>query len=202
MRRLILFFVKHPTPGKVKTRLAATVGAQRAVEIYRQMVQHVASDLPEGIATRVMFDPVEQEHSVKQWLMQFLPQAEFLPQASGDLGQRLEHAFARAFADDWEEVAVIGSDCVELTPAIFDAAWSALADGDAAIGPTADGGYYLLALRRPAPALFESITWSSDSVLRETLARAAAQKLRVHLLPKLHDVDTEDDWHRAAARLH
>jgi rSAM/selenodomain-associated transferase 1 len=201
MRRVILLFVKHPAPGKVKTRLAATVGADRAVEIYRQLVENVASGLPEGIAIRVMFDPPEEEQAVCAWLQPLLPVAEFLPQASGDLGQRLEQAFACAFDEGWEQVAVIGSDCVELTPAIFNETWGALSAGNVAIGPTEDGGYYLLGLCNHAPALFQEITWSSESVLRETLAQAAAQDLRGHLLPKLRDVDTEDDWQRAAARL-
>jgi glycosyltransferase A (GT-A) superfamily protein (DUF2064 family) len=90
---------------------------------------------------------------------------------------------------------------VELVPAIFAEAWPALSRGEVAIGPTDDGGYYLLGLSQPQPSLFSGIAWSTSEVCAQTLARAAEAGLRVHLLPQLADVDTEDDWRRAQSRL-
>lgn len=199
MHRVILLFVKWPEPGRVKTRIAATAGAERAAEIYRELVARVCARLPRATAVIVHFDPPERRAEIEAWLAPKLPASStFEPQARGDLGVRLRGAFASAFAAGWEQAAVIGSDCVEITPAIFDEAWDA---EDAAIGPTEDGGYYLLALRRELPALFENIRWSTGDTLADTLGRAAAAGVRMHRLPVLNDVDTESDWLRVPAVL-
>ena len=201
MRRAVLFFVKFPEPGRVKTRLAATVGAARAAEIYGQLAETVLQRIPMGEDVVVMFDPPERGAEVEAWLRRAgeARTLRFLAQAAGDLGVRLERAFAAAFAEGCEAVAAIGSDCVELTPAHFAEAWQALATHDAALGPTADGGYYLLALRAPHAGLFERIAWSTGAVFQQTLDRAAEGGLRVHLLPMLRDVDTEEDWRRVGS---
>ena len=203
MRRGVLLFVKDPEPGKVKTRLAASVGPERAAEIYRRLAEEVVRRLPEEDEVLVMFDPPEKGAEVEAWLGGLGAKAalDFLAQAPGDLGARLDAAFATAFAQGFAAVAAVGSDCVELTPQHFAEAWQSLATHDAALGPAADGGYYLLALRAPQPALFTDIAWSTGAVCAGTLARAAAVGLRVHLLPQLRDVDTVEDWDAAAATL-
>jgi len=114
---------------------------------------------------------------------------------------RLEIAFASAFSRGFQKVAAIGSDCVELDASTFAETWQALDANDCVIGPTVDGGYYLLALRAPTPLLFAGVDWSTAAVFAQTLERARGTGLRVHVLPKLHDVDTEDDWSRAEQRL-
>lgn len=198
MRRSVMLFVKDPVPGAVKTRLAATVGAERAAEIYRQLAETVLRRLPPSELVVVMCDPPEACGRIATWLRGVAPDRRmgFDTQADGDLGVRLERAFAEAFAARFEAVAAIGSDCVEITPAHFAEAWEALATHDAVLGPAVDGGYYLLALGAPQPALFRDIAWSTDAVCRQTLERAAAAGLRVHLLPTLRDVDTEEDLRR------
>lgn len=197
-RRCILFFVKHPTPGRVKTRIAATAGGERAAEIYRTLAETVLRRLPRGDEIVVMGDPPEQLAAIMAWLggVSGGRKLRGCPQAEGDLGVRLERAFASAFAEGCEAVAAIGSDCLEIAPALFAAVWDSLVTHDVALGPTLDGGYYLIALRQPHAALFRDIPWSTDAVYRETLARAAAAGLRVHVLPPLRDVDTEEDWRR------
>lgn len=197
MRRVILLFVKWPEPGRVKTRIAATAGAERAAEIYRELVTTVCASLPQETPVIVHFDPPERRAEIESWLAPKLPPiSKFEPQVHGDLGARLRAAFASAFAAGWKHVAVIGSDCVEITPAIFAEAWDA---EDAAIGPTEDGGYYLLALRREQPAIFENIRWSTGDTLADTLARADAAGVKMLRLPVLSDVDTESDWVRVSA---
>jgi glycosyltransferase A (GT-A) superfamily protein (DUF2064 family) len=91
-------------------------------------------------------------------------------------------------------VAVIGSDCPAITPADIELAWSVLGTNDAVLGPSQDGGYWLIGLREPRAALFQSIDWSTDQVLKQTLRRARARDLKVKLLRELSDVDTENDW--------
>ena len=203
MRRAILLFVKYPEPGRVKTRLAATVGADAAAQIYRRLVAAVLAGLPCAEELVVAFDPPEKRAEIVAWLGASPAgrRAVFLPQAAGDLGARLERAFAETFALGFENVAVIGSDCIELTPATFAATWQALGSHDAVLGPSTDGGYYLLALREPCAALFRDIAWSTDAVRAETLARAHAAGLRVQELAALPDIDTEADWRRAEGKV-
>jgi uncharacterized protein len=198
MRCAILLFVKFPEPGKVKTRLAANVGAERAAEIYRRLVAATCARLPlrNGDPVIVHFDPAERQRETEQWLAPLLRPREvmFVAQCGGDLGARLTHAFAHAFESGMEKAVVIGTDCVELTASIFEKAFQSLDANDCAIGPTLDGGYYLLALKQAQPSLFADITWSSDQTLAQTLAHASAAVLSVALLPALRDVDTAGDW--------
>ena len=201
-RETILLFVKWSEPGRVKTRLAAEVGTERAVEIYRELVARVCGLLPRDVAVRVMFDPAERRAEIEPWLRPLITGATFFAQQNGDLGARLTHAFAGAFANGCAKVAAIGSDCVELDDAIFCETWDALDAHDCVLGPTFDGGYYLIALRQPCAALFENIAWSTSAVFEQTRARAAALGLRVHRLPARHDVDTAEDWRRAAAQMY
>ena len=202
MQRALLLFVKYPEPGRVKTRLAAKVGAHEAAEIYRKLVAAVCKLLPENVTTIVCYDPPERRAEIESWLApQLPPGAQYHPQAAGGLTPRLVDAFAHAFQAGVEQVAVIGSDCIELTPAIFAGTWQSLESHDMAIGPGEDGGYYLLALKQPEPRLFADIPWSTDTVLAKTLQQAKACGLSVHLLPVLRDVDDENGWHAARARL-
>ena len=203
VRRAIMIFVKYPEPGKVKTRLAATLGGETAAKIYRQLVAAVLALVPAEEVLIVMFDPPEKRGPVEAWLRDSLAgrRVDFVAQAAGDLGARLAAAFAGAFARDWEAVAVIGSDCVELDAETFSATWQALETHDAVLGPSADGGYYLLALKQPCPALFHGIAWSTEEVRAQTLAQAGAAGLRVRELAVLADIDTEADWRRTAGVL-
>ena len=187
----------------MKTRLAATLGAERAAAIYRRLVAAVLAVLPRQDELIVVFDPAEMRAQVADWLRPSLAgrSALFTPQAEGDLGARLERAFEEAFARGFGKVAVIGSDCIEMTPATFSATWAALDAHDAVLGPSTDGGYYLLALRQPCGALFRGIAWSTDAVRSQTLAQAGAAGLSMHELPALADIDTEADWVRAAEKL-
>ena len=199
MQRAILVFVKYPEPGRVKTRLAATLGPDRAAEIYRRLVAEVFARLPGDVEVIVCFDPAERREDCEKWLAE--KATHFLPQTSGDLGNRLANAFVVAFARGFAHVAAIGTDCPEIDGFLFAQTWTALEKCEVVLGPSKDGGYYLVALREPAAPLFTDIIWSSPDVLSQTLARATAANLRVHLLPKRHDVDTEEDWRQIEPRL-
>lgn len=195
----ILLFIKLPQPGQVKTRLAAAVGAGEAANIYEQLVATVLQRLPKSGRLIILFDPPDRAREISAWIGKLCADhhPEFLAQAAGELGARLEHAFAHGFATGCEQVAVVGSDCVELGAETFAETRRALETHDCAIGPTFDGGYYLLALTKPCPALFTEIAWSTEFVFAQTIARARAAGLSVYELPRLHDVDTIEDWHRA-----
>ena len=188
-RRVILLFVKYPEPGRVKTRIAATVGPEKAAGIYKALVAHVRSQLPADSEVVVCYDPPSFGEQVRAWLP---GAAHYEPQVDGDLGARLRAAVDGAFAAGAARVVVIGSDCVELKPDLFAETWDALNHSEVVLGPTTDGGYYLVGLRRPWPAIFENIRWSTRHTLADTIAQAGTAP--VHLLQRLNDVDTYEDW--------
>jgi uncharacterized protein len=193
----LLIFARYPELGKVKTRLAAGLGEAAALAAYRQLLAHTAAAVAPLPAVRTL------------WLAA-APPAEAAPLWPGtaqqvqpvvpDLGQRMAHAFGAAFAAGARRVVIIGTDCPGLSTDILEAAFHQLRTHDVVLGPADDGGYYLLGLQRPQPALFQGLSWSTDSVLRDTLAIAAREALTVARLPTLHDVDTAEDWRRWQAR--
>jgi rSAM/selenodomain-associated transferase 1 len=116
------------------------------------------------------------------------------PQGPGDLGERMQRAFAEAFAKGAKTVVLIGSDCPAITRDDIYAARARLREHDLVVGPAVDGGYWLIALRSPQPELFKGMPWSTEKVLGETLRRARAMNLNVDLLRILTDIDTKRDW--------
>lgn len=198
MSRAILIFAKSPVPGRVKTRLAAEVGAEEAARIYRVLTATVCAQLPEDAGRLVFHDPPEERLAVKEWMGPLVGKdAVFLPQASGDLGARLEAACDAAFALGHGPVVLVGTDCVELTPEMFQEAFARLERCDCVIVPVEDGGYCLLGLNAPCGPLFRDIEWSSSRTLEGTLQRAAEVGLAVQVMATLHDVDSVRDWERA-----
>jgi rSAM/selenodomain-associated transferase 1 len=187
--RALVVFVRHPAPGTVKTRLAAAVGPEAAAELYRALAEHVleaTAPVPGEYERLVFFDPPEAGEPMRAWL----PGVRLLAQSAGDLGSRMSDAIARAFARGASRVAIVGTDAPGLSRETVVGALAALDAADVVIGPTEDGGYYLLALREPQPELFAGIAWSTPAVRPETRARAAAAGLLVRELPLLRDVDT------------
>jgi rSAM/selenodomain-associated transferase 1 len=190
LNRLIIF-LKAPRAGTVKTRLAESIGAFAAVAAYRQLVETLLASLQVLDEVELRYSPDDAQAEIQPWLR---PHWQARPQGEGDLGQRLQAAFAEAFASGANRVVVIGSDCPSVTPGDIHAAWEALVAHDLALGPARDGGYWLIGLRAPQSTLFQGIAWSTDSVFPETLQRAEAADLRVHLLRELADVDTVKEW--------
>lgn len=186
--RTLLVFAKAPRPGTVKTRLAASVGDAEAVRIYRALGAGVVDSVRDVRGrTIVSFAPPDARREMEAWLGS--EGLEFHPQVAGDLGRRMAAAFDRAFADGAPQVCVVGTDAPGVDAELVDRAFTALRDHDVVVGPAADGGYYLLALDRPRPELFQGVPWSTPRVLPITRARIREMGLREHLLPELRDVD-------------
>jgi rSAM/selenodomain-associated transferase 1 len=189
-KRLIIF-VKAPRPGAVKTRLARELGADAACAAYRQMVEQLIARLMGLDRVELRFTPDDAGDQVKAWQR---PGWQLVPQGEGDLGQRLQRAFADAFALFPIPVLVIGSDCPTLTQADIELAWDALRENDAVLGPAQDGGYWLIGLREPQPNLFETIAWSTPEVLQQTLQKIEIAGLKAKLLQVRRDIDSAADW--------
>lgn len=187
----MIIFVKAPRPGSVKTRIAKTTGPDRACTIYRELVGVVLERCSSIQNVELWYSPADALDEIKPWLRESWKGQE---QGTGDLGLRLERAFASAFASGAERVVIIGSDCPEIRSGDVRQAWKELKSHDVVIGPAVDGGYWLIGLKVTHAELFREIPWSSDQVLAQTLARARSLGLRIQLLRILSDVDTEEDW--------
>jgi len=116
-------------------------------------------------------------------------------QANGDLGDRMKAAFAKAF-EQHDQVIIIGSDCASLTTEIVNEGFTALENHDFVLGPAMDGGYYLLGMKKYAPALFDAMPWSTETVGQITLDRIKAMGKSCYLLQELSDIDFEEDWEK------
>jgi rSAM/selenodomain-associated transferase 1 len=196
-RDVLIIFVKAPRPGHVKTRIAEVIGRQPAADAYLALVGILIGNLRTLPNVEVRYTPDDAFLEIPQWLQ---PTWKTAPQGQGDLGERLVNAFRDGFRCA-ERVVIIGSDAPEISREDIEAAWKALDDYDLVLGPAEDGGYWLIGLKSEQPALFEGISWSSSSVFNETMDRATAAGLKVHLLRKLQDIDTIEDLRRFQSRI-
>jgi len=197
----LAIFCKTPERGFVKTRLAASVGNQKALEIYLDLLRITDQETKPFSSSRHLFlvsaleDSIEQMQSTLQQQDLFIdPKINFAIQQGEDLGQRMFAAFKNLFKNH-RSVVLIGCDLPDLTSALISKAFDALQSNDLVIGPSCDGGYYLIGLKKEMPDLFKEISWSSEKVLKQTLETAERLSLKVQLLEKLRDIDTVDDLH-------
>jgi len=186
----LLLFIKNPRLGHVKTRLARTVGDVEALRVYRFLLDKTRDTALQVDARRMLFYSEQIQHD-DDWLSS---QFDKFVQAEGDLGVRMSSAFETAFAKGANRAVIIGSDCPELDPDTVRTAFEALHAHELVIGPSADGGYYLLGMRQLWPALFEGIPWSTEVVLEQTLHKAQQLGLKAFQLQTLNDIDEEQDW--------
>ena len=189
--RALILFVRNPELGQVKTRLAAGIGEEQALTVYRHLLERTRQVAEAVQADRFVFysDMVDHkdgflDHSFKKYV-----------QCHGDLGTRMDFAFSIPFkTGGYKRVQIVGSDIPDLTPEIIEAGFDALGEHDHTLGPASDGGYYLLGMTRWQRELFKDMPWSSNQVLAETRKRIEAEGRSVHMLPELQDIDTEADW--------
>lgn len=196
----LIVYAKVPRSGQVKTRIAGELGNGRAAEIYRAMLSGFLARL-RGLRRRwhmeIHFTPPEQESLLVPEVPPGIPR---LPQADGDLGARLQHSFASAFRAGRDPVVIVGTDSPDLPVRFLQEALDQLATHDAVVGPARDGGYYLIGLRAPVPALFEGIPWSSPDVCQATLRKAQQLGKTCYTTPEWSDVDTLQDLEEFLAR--
>jgi uncharacterized protein len=201
MTNRLIIFTRYPEVGKAKTRLIPALGAEGAAALHRQMAEHTIAQAQQFQMQR----PSEVEVRFTggdRGLMQHWLGADVMVtgQGDGDLGDRMARSFQSAFAAGVHRAAIIGSDCPDLDTAILAQAFDALTLADLVLGPAADGGYYLIGLRRPIPELFLGIAWSTAQVQQQTIAIAHRLNLAIALLPVLSDIDTPDDLQRSIIR--
>lgn len=181
----------------MKSRLAAQIGAPAALAAYRTLLGTLFLNLETLKGVEVHVAPTDGQ---RDEFPMSPPNWRFCAQSEGGLGGRLATAFADAFAKQVGPVAIIGSDCPDVTVEHIREAWRVLREKDVVLGPAADGGYWLIGLRQPEPRLFEEIAWGTDQVFVQTIARARERKLSISLLEILEDIDSKEEWDRFKAR--
>jgi len=187
----------------VKTRLSPPLSPEAAARLYQAFLEdvlEVARRLP-GLTLALAYSP---ESAAPFFRGLVPPEVRLFPQTGADLGERMHRAFEWACAADFEAVLLRGADTPDLPEEVILEGDAALKEGRAQVvlGPSRDGGYYLVGLTRPQPELFQGPAWSTPGVLEETLSRARALSLTVHLLPPWEDIDTFPDLEAFLARPH
>jgi len=188
-KNALIIFIKNPAIGKVKTRLAKTMGNEKALAIYKALMEHtrkIAEALP--INRRLFYSQFINDSD--NWSRKKF-QKEL--QIEADLGIKMATAFHTVFKTN-EKVVIIGSDCASLTPKIIQTAFDQLDNHPFVIGPAMDGGYYLLGMNKFSPEVFKDIEWSTETVCSTTIERIKSLGKTYFLLPELSDIDYEEDW--------
>jgi len=188
-KNLLMIFIKNPVAGEVKTRLGASIGSTNALQVYKKLLSHTRE-----IAVQVKCDREIWYSSMidrrDSWNSDLF---EKKLQQGRNLGVRMSGAFQQAFEAGYEKAVIIGSDCPELEPQHIEDAFDALRSQDAVIGPSEDGGYYLLGMKKYTPEIFSDIEWSTSSVFEETKRHFEQLGLTCKTLEVLNDIDTIED---------
>lgn len=200
-RRALIIFAKTPLPGAVKTRLVPPLTPEDAADLYACMLQDTLA-LAQPLVGITPFIFYQEDPGAADYFAAIAPGVPAAPQQGEALGERMRRAFMAIFGAGFSEVAIIGSDAPDLPAEYLYEAFTQLEyeHTDVVIGPAADGGYYLLALKRVWDELFADIPWSSADVLAATLARAGDLQLGVARLPLWYDLDTPEELQRADLR--
>ena len=186
VKKGLIIFARKPVLGKVKTRLAATIGDAKALDIYKKLLIHTRSVALtcecDGFAFLTEMDGLDFWNEFSCQL-----------QVGDSLGDKMREAFSLLFSKGFEQCIIIGSDCPSLTKEIVDNAFENLKTNDVVIGKARDGGYYLLGMKTLHRAFFNNKNWSTENVFNETIRDIKTLELSFKTMPVLNDVDEEGD---------
>lgn len=192
-KKALIIFTRNPELGKVKTRLAKSVGDESALEIYKFLLKHTVAITQNLNLDKYVFYS-ENIHRNDLWNPDVFRKK---LQRGIDLGQRMENAFAELFTMGYEKVVIVGSDIYELEQEDIEKAFRTLETSPVVIGPATDGGYYLLGMKEMHPKIFRNKAWGTHTVLKDTLKDLNAEKYV--LLPEMTDIDYYEDIKNEAA---
>ncbi|TYA74829.1 TIGR04282 family arsenosugar biosynthesis glycosyltransferase [Seonamhaeicola marinus] len=185
-KELVIVFVKNIKLGKVKTRLAKTIGNEGAFYVYSELVKITERALSKlDTEKRIYFSEAVVE---TKW-----PNLKKEVQQGRDLGERMKNAFLKGFADGYERIVLIGSDLPDITETHLREGLDALKEKDIVFGPAEDGGYYLIGLSKMNEMVFNNKPWSQPSLLEETLNELNENNITFSTLETLNDIDTFED---------
>lgn len=188
----VILFVKYPQAGAVKTRLGEQIGADEAAGLYKCFAADLIGTVSSNSSLTICYDPSVSEKEFIDWLG---VQHSYIPQSGSDLGARMKNAFEQVFDTGLKEAVLIGSDAPDLPIDLIDRAFSAFETYDAVIGPSSDGGYYLIGFSRQRflPEIFDGISWSTETVFQDTMKIFDQNDNKVRTLPLWYDIDTVKD---------
>ncbi len=186
-KNLLLIFTRNPELGKAKTRLAKSVGDETALEIYKFLLNRTKEVTQDLSCDKAVYYSVKVRNN-DIWDAKVYQKHQ---QEGEDLGFRMQNAFQNSFNIGYDKVMIIGSDLYDLTPNHINEAFNKLDNNDVVIGSAEDGGYYLLGMKNLQPNIFENKAWGTETVRKDTLNDL--QKVSVHLLEELNDVDVIED---------
>lgn len=189
---VLIVVAKRPAPGQTKTRLTPPLSPEQAADLYEcflqdtlDLMRRVTRCVP-NVQRAIAYLPIE----ARDYFAQLAPDFDLIPQTGADLGARLDHALTHYLDQGYERAAIMNSDGPTLPIEHLQSTFAALSDHtDIVLGPSDDGGYYLIGLKRPAPRLLREVRMSTPNVLTDTLALAREERLHVTSLPPWYDVD-------------
>ena len=189
----ILLFVKYPENGNVKTRIATDLDETVVRELYMNFVQDSLALIETlRLPFFICFFPETAQDKMRAWLGE---QYHFMPQKGNDLGERMKNSFLQTFTEGFNTVVLLGSDTPDLPVHFIKQAIQALRTNDVVLGPSSDGGYYLIGCTKNSysPVFFENIHWSTNTVFQETMSIFERLQKKILVLPEWYDIDTVED---------
>ena len=188
----IIIFVRYPEKGKVKTRLAEGTNKNFASGVYKLCAEKIFREMKslKKFNKYVFYSEEKDRDRIIKWSKKkFL----YFSQQGKDLGERMKNAFEIVLSQHNQKAIIIGTDIPDLSKEIILEATDVLDESDLVLGPSHDGGYYLLGMRKIYNNLFEDIKWSSGLVFNSTMERALSLNLKVKELQMLRDIDTKEE---------
>jgi hypothetical protein len=194
-RSVLIIFSKIPLPGKTKTRLTRLglrIAPEFSAELHKSFLLDIL-DLASSLCQVDIFLACWPSNSLELFRSLVKQKVEFIPQVGEDLGSRMHNAFVEVFSRGYERMLLIGSDSPTIQRRHLEEAFDMLEEDRVVIGPSVDGGYYLVGLRKPFRGLFLDISWGTPAVLAQTLKRIREHRLDLVALDPWYDVDTPED---------
>ena len=194
----LILFTRFPEPGRVKTRLIPTLGAEGAADLHRQLTEHCVGRISAALSGMNLALQVFFSGGSNTLMRQWFPEIPAVQQQGRTLGQRMAAAVNHVRTRSGQRILLVGADCPDLDQDLIHRALQMLNTHDLALGPTFDGGYYLLGIGPTCATadlntLLTDIPWGTSEVLEQTLARAETAGCSYDVLPTLHDIDRPED---------
>lgn len=188
----LIIFIRNPQLGKVKTRLAKTVGSEKALEIYKALLLHTQSVTQNLDCDKfVFYDENIETNDIWSGTL-FEKRTQF----GNHLGEKMQNAFQTVFDLGYKNCSIVGSDLFDLQANHINEAFHKLESNDIVIGPAEDGGYYLLGLKKVIPSIFKNKDWGTSTVLSDTLKDL--ENYKIEFLETLNDIDTFEDLEKSS----
>ncbi|MCP3927344.1 MAG: glycosyltransferase [Desulfobacterales bacterium] len=191
-KNITIIFLRAPEKGKVKTRLSKGLSDNLVLDLYKGFIKDIVKEVSAVSDILLYCHPPDKKDVISEL---FDNKYIIFPQKGDDIGQKMFNAFTETFENNFDKVVLIGTDIPEIKSNIIEQSFNMLDQYDSVIGPSEDGGYYLIGFGKDTleQSAFENIDWSTSSVFEETSEIIKSKNKSYFLLPKLNDIDTIDD---------